>query len=131
MRILVADSVEGGLFAPLAAGGTLFEAVRVDANGAISLPYAGRLKVQGKSPPAIEEMVKGSLRHSAAVQPQVMVDLADRPQQLRAGGRRRAAPRPLRRHQGAADGPGRHHAGRRLHAAVPLRPTWSSATAER
>ena len=77
LRILVADSVEGGLFAPLAAGGTLFEAVRVDANGAISLPYAGRLKVQGKSLPAIEEMVKGSLRHSAAVQPQVMVDLAD------------------------------------------------------
>ncbi|SSW66404.1 hypothetical protein AVE30378_02134 [Achromobacter veterisilvae] len=77
LRILVADSVEGGLFAPLAAGGTVFEAVRVDANGAISLPYAGRLKVQGKSLPAIEEMVKGSLRHSAAVQPQVMVDLAD------------------------------------------------------
>lgn len=77
MRVLVADSVEGGLFAPLAAGGTVFEAVRVDANGAISLPYAGRLKVQGKSLPAIEEMIKGRLQHSAAVKPQVMVDLAD------------------------------------------------------
>lgn len=77
LRLLVADSVEGGLFAPLAAGGTVFEAVRVDARGTISLPYTGRLKVQGKSLAAIEELVKSKLRHSAAVQPQVMVDLAD------------------------------------------------------
>ncbi|KOF51984.1 MULTISPECIES: polysaccharide biosynthesis/export family protein [unclassified Achromobacter] len=77
LRILVADSVEGGLFAPLAAGGTVFEAVRVDSKGTISLPYAGRLTVQGKSLPAIEESIKASLRHTAAVQPQVMVDLAD------------------------------------------------------
>ncbi|WP_033461576.1 polysaccharide biosynthesis/export family protein [Bordetella bronchiseptica] len=77
LRILVADSMETGLFAPLAAGGTVFEAVRVAADGSISLPYAGRLKVQGKSLAQIEQLVKGSLRNTAAVQPQVMVDLAD------------------------------------------------------
>ncbi|WP_077071148.1 UDP binding domain-containing protein [Bordetella pertussis] len=33
LRILVADSMETGLFAPLAAGGTVFEAVRVAADG--------------------------------------------------------------------------------------------------
>lgn len=77
LRILVADSVDDGLFAPLARGGTVFDAVRVDSKGTISLPYAGRLKVQGKSLPAIEEMIKGRLRNSAAVKPQVMADLAD------------------------------------------------------
>ncbi|WP_204357440.1 polysaccharide biosynthesis/export family protein, partial [Enterococcus faecium] len=76
-RILVADSMETGLFAPLAAGGTVFEAVRVAADGSISLHYAGRLKVQGKSLAPIEQLVKGSLRNTAAVQPQAMVDLAD------------------------------------------------------
>ena len=77
LRVLVADSMEGGLFAPLANGGTVFEAVRVDSSGSISLPYVGRLKVQGKSLAAIEQQVRGALRASAAVQPQVMVDLAD------------------------------------------------------
>ncbi|ANY16287.1 capsule biosynthesis protein CapA [Bordetella pseudohinzii] len=77
LRILVADSMEGGLFAPLNAGGTVFEAVRVDADGMISLPYAGHLRVRNKTLGAIEQMIKTALRNTAAVQPQVMVDLAD------------------------------------------------------
>ncbi|EWM42756.1 polysaccharide biosynthesis/export family protein [Bordetella holmesii 41130] len=55
----------------------MFEAVRVDAEGMISLPYAGHLRVRNKTLGAIEQMVKNALRNTAAVQPQVMVDLAD------------------------------------------------------
>ena len=68
----------------------------------------GRLKVQGKSL-AIEQLVKGSLRNTAAVQPQVMVDLADdRSTSVLVAGR---VPRQTLRQKGPADGAGCDHAG--------------------
>ncbi|SUV87829.1 capsular polysaccharide export protein [Bordetella pertussis] len=114
LRILVADSMETGLFAPLAAGGTVFEAVRVAADGSISLPYAGRLKVQGKSLAQIEQLVKGSLRKYRGGAAAGHGGSGRRPLQFGAGGRGGAAPGTLRRQQGPADGAGCDHAGGRL-----------------
>ena len=46
LTVTIADStLEAPLFAPLANGGTVFNDVRVDANGRISLPYVGSLSV--------------------------------------------------------------------------------------
>lgn len=48
LHVMMADSAEeGALFAPLASGGTVFDGVRVNAKGQISLPYAGRITVKG------------------------------------------------------------------------------------
>jgi polysaccharide export outer membrane protein len=62
LRVMVADSVaEGGLFAPLATGGTVFEHIRVDSQGSISLPYGGRLKVRGLTLSEVEALIRKKL----------------------------------------------------------------------
>lgn len=72
--IMIADSVqEGGIFAPLAQGGSQFE-MRVDADGRISLPYAGRPKVDGLTLPEVEEKLRTALSGTAA-EAQVVVHL--------------------------------------------------------
>lgn len=38
LRVRISESKEGGLFAPLAGGGTLFDNVRVDHKGTILIP---------------------------------------------------------------------------------------------
>src|SRR3954449_10117775 len=53
LRVNIAESKEGGLFAPLAVGGTGFSNVRIDDRGVISLPYVGRLSVRGLDPQAV------------------------------------------------------------------------------
>ena len=45
LRVRISETKEGGLFAPLALGGTVFDNLRVDHRGSISLPHAGRIKV--------------------------------------------------------------------------------------
>ena len=74
VRVRIAESKEGGLFAPLATGGTVFDNVRVDHNGTISLPYAGRVKVTGLDPQRIEERLRSRLA-GVTFEPQVYVEL--------------------------------------------------------
>ncbi len=63
LRIMVADSArDGAIFAPLATGGTVFDAVRVDSKGTISLPYIGRLPVSRETPAEVEESIRGRLK---------------------------------------------------------------------
>ena len=75
LSVMMADSTEeGGLFAPLAAGGTVFNGVRVNAKGQISLPYAGRIKVQGLSLTQAEDAILKSMKRYTT-EPQVYVSL--------------------------------------------------------
>jgi len=75
IKVLVADSVQGGvIFAPLASGGTVFQSIRVDAKGNISIPYAGRLPVVGLTLPQVEATVSRALSGVVA-EPQVHIEL--------------------------------------------------------
>jgi polysaccharide export outer membrane protein len=63
LRVMIAESaVEGAVFAPLATGGTVFDNVRVDNKGMISLPYFGRQVVAGKSPSEVETLIRQKLK---------------------------------------------------------------------
>lgn len=63
MRVMIADSaIEGALFAPLASGGTVFDNVRVDSKGQVSLPYVGRELVEGKTLAEVEAMIRKKLK---------------------------------------------------------------------
>lgn len=75
LRVMIADSAAvGSLFAPLATGGTVFDHVRIDSLGNLSLPYVGRQKVEGKSPPEVEDLIRSKLRGVVSdVQVQVSV----------------------------------------------------------
>ena len=75
LRIMIADSAqEGAIFAPLAAGGTVFENVRLDSRGSISLPYLGQQKILGKSPADVESIIRKKLKGITS-DPQVQVTL--------------------------------------------------------
>ena len=75
MKILISDSAEGGVFAPLAAGGTVFERVRVGSDGTISLPYAGSVNVRGYTLEQVDKAIKKKLKGSVATDPQVHSEL--------------------------------------------------------
>lgn len=63
LRVMISDSaMEGAIFAPLATGGTVFENVRLDSNGTISLPYVGRERVAGKSTAEVENLIRRKLK---------------------------------------------------------------------
>ncbi|WP_459618474.1 polysaccharide biosynthesis/export family protein [Bordetella sp. 2513F-2] len=75
MRIVISDSaVEGALFAPLSAGGTVFDSVRVSGSGKISLPYVNEIKVSGLTLSQVEANIRKRLAGVAA-DPQVHVAL--------------------------------------------------------
>jgi polysaccharide export outer membrane protein len=74
LKIRVAESKEGGLFAPLAVGGTSFDNVRVDHKGTISIPYAGRVPVAGLDPQKVEDRIRSRLA-GVTFEPQVYVEL--------------------------------------------------------
>ena len=74
LRVKIAESKEGGLFAPLVSGGTPFENVRVDYKGTISLPYAGRVKVAGLEPQQVEDRIRARLA-GVTFEPQVYVEI--------------------------------------------------------
>ena len=74
LRIKIAETKEGGIFAPLALGGTPFENVRVDYKGTISIPYAGRVKVAGLDPQQVEDRLRSRLS-GVTFEPQVYVEL--------------------------------------------------------
>src|SRR5690606_8586675 len=75
MRIMISDSAqEGAIFAPLSSGGTVFDAVRVNAKGEISLPCAGKIGVRGLALDQVADKIEKSLRGKAS-DPQVHVEL--------------------------------------------------------
>ncbi|MDQ2185024.1 polysaccharide biosynthesis/export family protein [Alcaligenaceae bacterium A4P071] len=75
LRIMISDSgQEGAVFAPLASGGTVFENVRLDSRGKISLPYLGQKELSGYTLPKVEEVLRKSLK-GIATDPQVHVEL--------------------------------------------------------
>lgn len=71
IKVMISDSAEGGVFAPLSAGGTSFENVRVSADGTISLPYAGTVNVRGFTLTQVDNTIKKKLKGSVATDPQV------------------------------------------------------------
>jgi len=63
LTVMIADTAtEGAIFAPLAMGGTIFENVRVDSKGKISLPYVGHENVSGKTLFEVESLIKKKVR---------------------------------------------------------------------
>lgn len=74
LRVRISETKEGGIFAPLAAGGTVFDNLRVDHRGAISLPHAGRITIAGLDPQQVEQRIKARLE-GVAFEPQVEVDV--------------------------------------------------------
>ncbi|MFU1912118.1 polysaccharide biosynthesis/export family protein [Bordetella hinzii] len=63
LRVMIADSaIEGTIFAPLASGGTVFDNVRIDSGGMLSLPYVGREHVAGMTPSDLEELIRKKLK---------------------------------------------------------------------
>ena len=78
LKVRISELKQGGVFAPLAGGGTGFENVRIDYKGTISLPYVGRIAVAGLDPPGVEDLIRKRLT-GIAVEPQVYVEIvADR-----------------------------------------------------
>lgn len=71
IKVLISDSAEGGVFAPLAVGGTVFERVRVGSDGAISLPYAGSINVRGYTLGQVDAAIRKKLKGKVATDPQV------------------------------------------------------------
>ena len=62
------------MFAPLAVGGTVFDSLRIDSKGTISLPYVGREQVAGKTPNEVEALIRKKLK-GVTSDPQVQVAL--------------------------------------------------------
>jgi polysaccharide export outer membrane protein len=78
LKVVISEAKDGGLFAPLSVGGTLFPAVRVDHRGMISLPHAGQIAVAGLDTIGVEERIRDAVV-GKAYEPQVYVELvADR-----------------------------------------------------
>lgn len=74
IHIIVADSAaQGTLFAPLSTGGTGFD-IRVDSDGNISLPYAGRMEVAGLTLPKVEAEIRKRLK-GITTDVQVMINI--------------------------------------------------------
>lgn len=75
LTVMIADNAENGaLFAPLAAGGTTFDKVRIDAHGKISLPYVNNLKISGLSLTQAQDAIKKSVQNYT-MDPQVYISL--------------------------------------------------------
>ncbi len=75
IRLMVADTAaDGGIFASLSTGGTVFQQLRVEADGRLSLPYVGHIRVAGLTPYETEQLIRRRLK-GVSVDPQVHVAL--------------------------------------------------------
>jgi len=74
LKVTIWEAAETGVFGGRGKGAEM--AVRVESNGTIGLPYAGRFRVAGKSPSQIEDDIVAGLKDKA-VQPQATVIVAD------------------------------------------------------
>ena len=75
IRVMISDSAEdGALFAPLASGGTVFDKVRLNSQGVISLPYVGNLSLRGLTTAQAEARVREQLTKFVS-DPQVFISL--------------------------------------------------------
>lgn len=76
LKVMITDDsgAERTVFAPLSAGGTVFDSVRVNSAGKISLPYVGVQKVAGATLGQVEKIIKRSITGQAS-DPQVHVEL--------------------------------------------------------
>ncbi|HBP29647.1 MAG TPA: sugar transporter [Advenella kashmirensis] len=70
IKVMISDSAEGGVFAPLSAGGTVFNNVRVSSDGTISMPYVGQLNVRGYTLNQVDNAIRKKLKGSVASDPQ-------------------------------------------------------------
>jgi len=81
--VTIWEAAAGGLFSAslddhsISAGSrtATIPAQVVDRDGTIEIPYAGRLKVRGLTPAAVEQMIVQALAHKA-IEPQVVVTIA-------------------------------------------------------
>lgn len=76
LKVMISDDsgADKTIFAPLAQGGTVFEQVRIDARGRISLPYLGMANVRGATLAEAENIIRQGLRGRAS-EPQVHIEL--------------------------------------------------------
>lgn len=76
LKVMISDDVGGEktVFAPLSAGGTRFEQVRVASDGTISLPYVGVKTVRGQTLREVENTIAQGVKGWAAA-PQVHVEM--------------------------------------------------------
>ncbi|WP_026879016.1 polysaccharide biosynthesis/export family protein [Ignatzschineria larvae DSM 13226] len=75
IRVMISDSAEdGALFAPLATGGTVFEKVRLNSQGIISLPYVGMVNLKGLTVMQAEAKVRDQLKRYVS-DPQVFINI--------------------------------------------------------
>ncbi|WP_319528823.1 polysaccharide biosynthesis/export family protein [uncultured Cohaesibacter sp.] len=72
LTVTVHEADRGGLFSSDNGKSASFPSVEVDANGDISIPYAGLIKVKGKTPLQIQDLIVENLE-GKAIQPQAMV----------------------------------------------------------
>lgn len=75
IKVMVSDSADGGVFAHLSQGGTVFNNVRIASNGTISLPYVGAIKIAGNTLTQINNAIRKRLVGSVATDPQVHTEL--------------------------------------------------------
>lgn len=74
LSVTVFEADNGGLFSGEAGNSVQFPKIVVDRGGEISLPYTGAIKVKGKTPVQIQDLVVASLE-GKAIQPQALVNV--------------------------------------------------------
>jgi len=75
LAVTVYEAGEGGLFTGKEQRHAAFPALQVDQQGNISLPYAGLLKVQDRTPHEVQKLIVERLE-GRAIQPQVVVSIS-------------------------------------------------------
>ncbi len=82
LAITIWEAGDGGLFSPGSAGSIVVGGSRntqlpptlVDRSGEITVPYAGRIKVAGRTPREVEQVIESKLA-DRAIQPQALVNI--------------------------------------------------------
>lgn len=72
LGLRIFENVEQGLLAPAGSPGTVLEAVQVDGDGFVFVPFAGRIRAAGTTPEGLREIVTDRLA-AQTPDPQVLV----------------------------------------------------------